>query len=451
MPFKKYTQCYEFKRENLPSSLPYRKSDIPGDVLVFLTMALTLWGSATVIGLAAAPPFGALVGAIVGFPIAVTTSVAAALKHASSQWRFHRLICLSARPQCAVGTVSHGPKSSVFEEEYGDFDNDEYFDVRLMPHHDLDDYATVKTVAESTPPKWGTMAPPHDSNIKDNPANEIYEDGLQGERLLRPRPLLLPEPGYNTGQEPEELHTASRLHCEAEGDFWVRMNDLALLFGLLATALAALTAAGAAGGSWAGASMGCALGSWFFGPVGCLIGSILGGLLGALFGGAVAGAISKLIFDAILRSVFDAAPGEVEDANVGDRNPSPIVTGSRVAVLGEHVYDGFHSGWHEFHPLMAVLKVEPDGGAEPDAMLTWNPAFSPAAVPPYGLSIDDMKQGLRSTDFKSQAVKLRDQWCAELTRAFAEPTRKTQQKLEQRWTIHPLVDGCRPASGPDVG
>ena len=45
---------------------------------------------------------------------------------------------------------------------------------------------------------------------------------------------------------------------------------------------------------------------------------------------------------------------------MGDRNLGEIVAGSRVAVLGEHVYDGFHSGWHAFHPLMAVMKIEPD-------------------------------------------------------------------------------------------
>ena len=26
-------------------------------------------------------------------------------------------------------------------------------------------------------------------------------------------------------------------------------------------------------------------------------------------------------------------------------------------VYGTHVYDGFHEGWHEFHPLKAIIKT----------------------------------------------------------------------------------------------
>ncbi len=40
--------------------------------------------------------------------------------------------------------------------------------------------------------------------------------------------------------------------------------------------------------------------------------------------------------------IFETDPGDVEDANVGDKALGDIGDGSRVAVLGEHVYDGFH-------------------------------------------------------------------------------------------------------------
>jgi hypothetical protein len=261
----------------------------------------------------------------------------------------------------------------------------------------------------------------------------------------------------------KELHTASMLHCEAEGDFWVRMKDLAIALGLLVTLLAAATVAGAAGGASAGAAAGCALGAWFFGPIGCLIGSILGGIIGAAVGAGAVGAVGGLILYGILQAIFDAGPGEVEDANVGDKVLGEIKAGSRVAVLGEHVYDGFHDGWHEFHPLMAVIKIEADTSppaAKDSAFLTWNPQFPdggdlpkelpgmPAEV--LGLTVEDMRRGLNSEKFAKRAQWLRKLWCDMLTTAFKPETRQAQQGLTHRWTIHPLVDGCDSEGYPDV-
>jgi hypothetical protein len=54
---------------------------------------------------------------------------------------------------------------------------------------------------------------------------------------------------------------------------------------------------------------------------------------------------------------FHFDPGNVQDANVGDWARGPIHEGAHVAVMGRHVYDGFHEGWHEFHPLMMAMKI----------------------------------------------------------------------------------------------
>ena len=80
------------------------------------------------------------------------------------------------------------------------------------------------------------MAEGQTDHIRNHPLNEIYVDPLQGEEFLKPQTsMLMPEPlylGYNDrNKDPKELHTASGLHCEAEGDFWVRMKDLAWAIG----------------------------------------------------------------------------------------------------------------------------------------------------------------------------------------------------------------------------
>ncbi len=284
------------------------------------------------------------------------------------------------------------------------------------------------------------------ANIKDNPENEIYLDGFQGEALLKPNPNMLLAGSLYLGylnqadhhdEWPKEYQTRSRLHVEAEGDFWIKMKKAAAAMGLLATGATVVTAVGAAAGGYAGSSWGCALGSWFFGPVGCAIGAIIGGIIGALAGGAAAGLGSKAVIEAVMQSMFDDNPGEIDDANVGDLPPGGYKDGDHVVVFGEHVYDGFHQGWHEMHPLLAIKKVSDEPG-----FLTWDPGFK--ADPPAGLTEEDVQQGMSSAAFARQAKAYVEQECRGIREAHAPETRTKQQKLENRWSVHPLVDGCVP-------
>jgi hypothetical protein len=225
--------------------------------------------------------------------------------------------------------------------------------------------------------------------------------------------------------------------------------------GALIAVLAIATLAAGYGGAVAGAAVGCAIGG-IFGPIGCLIGGIIGAILGALLAGGAAAAVSYAIVNAILQSIFDADPGDIEDANIGDAELGPIGAGDRVLVFGEHVYDGFHEGWHEIHPLMAVVKLaDKQTNQESSSYLEWAPRFKDSDSLPKDdvpdmptdltkLSPDDMRQGLNSDKFRRRAKWLQERWCGLMHEVFDVGVRQAQQELTNRWTIHPSVDGCRP-------
>ena len=127
-------------------------------------------------------------------------------------------------------------------------------------------------------------------------------------------------------------------------------------------------------------------------------------LLVAAAAALIAALASKAILEAALQGVYDANPGEVEDAHVGDDPKGPIVQGDRVAVFGTHVYDGFHDGWNEIHPLKLVTRVPEE------QFLVWTPvgtivtAADPPGLPQAIIDLgpledDDYRQGLESVRF----------------------------------------------------
>jgi hypothetical protein len=243
----------------------------------------------------------------------------------------------------------------------------------------------------------------------------------------------------------------TQCYAHTPGDKPFNEKDLAglaivngILPGALAGALAVATVAAGAAGAAYGASVGCAIGG-IFGPIGCLIGAILGAILGALLAGGGAALIGKAIIEGVLQSIFDADPGDIEDANVGDLPLGPLSVGDKLAVIGEHVYDGFHEGWHELHPLMAVVRIPEDG------YLEWDPDFPAGGKPDgaaKGLTEDDMRRGLDSEAFRARTTELRDKWCQMIRERFDGQVGQAQQGLTERWTIHPFVDGCTPPEAP---
>lgn len=168
-------------------------------------------------------------------------------------------------------------------------------------------------------------------------------------------------------------------------------------------------------------------------------GALLGGAAGAAAGGA---ATYFGIIKPILQDIFDAGPRDVESANVGDKALGPIQMGDKVAVMGEHVYDGYHDGWNEFHPLMAVVKIDKSGGVGPGYYLEWQPSLPQKPPPPppgeaITLTKEDMKQRLNSDDFRKRCKHLQDTWCRMLSDAFTRQTTSVGSAMDDsppgRW------------------
>jgi len=450
MAFKQFTSCFLYPA----GGKPYNENDRPAFIIKQVLLALVVTGVFTLAGLLAGP-IGAIIGGVFGSVVGFTNLV----DNAAKEWLNHRLICLNkGNPLCSVGIASYNPTRS----DLGAFDNDQYFDVVLMPHPavaipaDFDEAIKKSSGTALVPANRykadGTVVDEFAKHVSDHPANDILTDLFQAQTLLSTRADLAADLGYTLPNS----HERTALHCEAEGDFWARIRILAPALAVLLVATVAAVAAGTAAGSALGSAVGCAILSFFFGPVGCAIGGFLGGLLGGAAGGAAAGAAAYYgVIQPILQAIFDAAPGDVEDANVGDKELGPIRMGDHVAVLGEHVYDGYHDGWNEFHPLMAVVKIGRSSRVGPEFYLEWQPV-SPGEPPPppsgetIVLTVEDMRQGLNSENFRIRCTNLRDTWCGMLHDAFSEPTRERQQGLEERWTIHPTVDGCRPVD-PNSG
>jgi hypothetical protein len=382
------------------------------------------------VGLGVGGPAGAVMGALVGAFAGGYTATATAITEAGTRWLYHRLVCLGDR-QCAVGTV----KLPLEIAGLGEFDNDEYFDLALMPYPPA---PAFEVEGDGNDPACSTAAK---EALAKFPKKRVFTDGVQGHELVHPpgRSLgraRIPEGGRRADTQIAELRR-NWLHCEAEGDFWVL--DLAAAMGVLG----GLTAAAAVGGGIGGAAAGCAIAVWLFG-VGCIIGAIIGA--------AIAGGASAAIAAAILESIFETNPGAVEDANVADKDLGPIGPGDRVVVFGEHVYDGFHEGWHEIHPLLTICKIgtfKLKQESEECFYLQWDPAF-PDGTEPFNedlpglalpkLTAEDMRQGLASDLSAARAKALRDRWCGLLTERFDLAVGEAQQgsgsvgRSTPRWT-----------------
>src|SRR6267154_2556146 len=120
---RQYTQCYD----HTPGDKPFSRADL----LAFV--AGNAWPGATVAILAF------LGGAPAISIIAIFIQSAVTVTAVAYGWLDHRLVCMpSDALPCAIGTVIANPTVG----DLGEFDNDQYFSIRLMPHPPLPDHAS---------------------------------------------------------------------------------------------------------------------------------------------------------------------------------------------------------------------------------------------------------------------------------------------------------------------
>ena len=130
----------------------------------------------------------------------------------------------------------------------------------------------------------------------------------------------------------------------------------------------------------------------------------------------------------LLAAWFGAHDGDPADAakNPGDGNlhaaSNTGAGGDYVVITGDWVYDAGHDGWNEFHPAKSVQKI-------PNA--------------PY------WQEGGSKTDVDNFKTVLA-QWCGAIAVVVLPGVQDAQKQPENRWTLHPDVDGCQPSSPPDI-
>lgn len=120
---------------------------------------------------------------------------------------------------------------------------------------------------------------------------------------------------------------------------------------------------------------------------------------------------------ALLGTLLNAggSPADVEGAPTELHQPDPAtgLGADLLYVRGRWVFDSLHTGWNELHPIKVCTVVGSWDGA-------W-PADTDDVILKLDAGFDD---------------------------AESDPVKDAQERPENSWTVHPVVDGCRPHEDP---
>lgn len=324
-------------------------------------------------------------------------------------WLYDRLICLGG-DRCAIGLLG-GVETPGKKKGFDKFDTDYSINLLLAPHQPQE------------LPKGFVLG---DGDVKEAMHRQIADDGLQG--------VLIKETATTAGRysftgyfsKIPSQNTVSNhqpyLHCEFEG---------AGVYKLMVAAELALAFATAA-------------------AVACLV-PVIGWVVCVILG-AIAGAISLA---GLIVALSDEAEPSVYDAKTGETSNVLHTMRDILFVRGAWVFDTAHEGWNEIHPIKFCQRIATAPVYSPDGV-DWHYAIASylRALHRWDLDFSDplnpkpiMKDGPPKPQDWIDWVK---SWCDLADTARHPSTLSNQQRPENRWRVHPAVDGGRiaqPAAG----
>ena len=194
---------------------------------------------------------------------------------------------------------------------------------------------------------------------------------------------------------------------------------------------------------------------------------ILGFSIGRVVCAVVAAIAAPFLLPALLIAYLAAEDGRQRDVlmpgsgEVGDRDG--------IVVTGRHTYDSGHYGWNEIHPVLRLQKIPnlPNGES---SLPSWASTSNP----------DDPGWAAKQQAVKRDIEQRAKEWCDAVSgappptpvlygkkgggkhrhgtgrggrrdpagmSATQQATYDAQLRPENRWTIHPLIDGCAPTAG----
>ena len=275
---------------------------------------------------------------------------------ATSWWLYVRLVCLGG-DRSAVGMLVTTEPSEGKSGYFGKLDTDYSINLLLYPNQP----GVMQSEAE--------VKPPYGELIKEQDGVKTYVGYFRGE----------------TATEPHTSRTSAVLHAEFEGggvyDFYTGVSISLFLY------IAAVIACAAIPPPW---------------------GPLLAGLLALL-------AFLAWFFSHLFGESDYAQPDDVQGtpAELHTNDPQNHLGADLLYVQGTWVFDSFHEGWNEIHP---IKKCTPIG--------TWKGAW-PSDIPTI--------------------VKGLDQGFAD---ARDPLTIARQDEPQNGWEVHPLIDGC--GGYPDI-
>jgi hypothetical protein len=396
MSFVQYTQCVKVEDKDYPSWAPR-----PTTTLVLLSIPILL---ASLV-----QPWVAAIEV----PILIAYC---------RWWLYDRLICLGG-DRCAIGML--GPVEPPSEKSgFDKFDTDYSINLLLAPH-DIQELPSDYPASVPPPPFPGDTDY-FEEQYKKAMHRAIADDGIQGD--LMKEQATTKDDGwdflgvFNKAVGSAVLYTwQPYLHCEFEGGgIYKFMKALEILLPL-ATAAAVV----------------CSIP--VFGWIACAI-------LGAV--------IAVVSIVGIVTALNDTGTPAVTDPNTGQTTNQLHPNRDILFVKGTWVYDSAHEGWNELHPIKECLLVGQVRYKAND-VIDWDDAikFFMASVGRWRL--DYSKDPQNPVAIKDTGPATGQDWkdyvqhtCDKVGIAGSDLTISHQGDPENTWTIHPVVDGCRPARNP---